>query len=320
VTLADPVTCRPLGRPTLTVAFDVNTRMVLGFHLSLEPPSLLTVALCLAHAVMEKSHWLAARGVNTDWPAQGVPKAIYVDNGAKFHARAFERACSEYQICPVYGADLQDATGATLPEMLGDKRMAALAPHASAGIAVLHAWARGAGQGNLDAPEMLAILTVRHRRASPPSVAEQPRMSLQTRRDYHKFLTTPIIRQALTVVVPEYDEVAPVLAKPVRPCLHSLAQSSFLQGFTLAIGIGRIVDDPVARAIDLLLASATDWQGRVRDALSLWTLSLRRCISARLWRVQRDERARQAAEKAARKSHSHKCRRVQSHHYRYKIP
>ncbi|OWU66363.1 DNA-binding domain-containing protein, partial [Phaeobacter sp. 22II1-1F12B] len=41
VTVVDPVTRRPLGRPTLTVAIDVNTRMVLGFHLSLEPPSLL---------------------------------------------------------------------------------------------------------------------------------------------------------------------------------------------------------------------------------------------------------------------------------------
>ena len=49
VTVVDPVTRRPLGRPTLTVAIDVNTRMVLGFYLSLEPPSLLAVALCLLH-------------------------------------------------------------------------------------------------------------------------------------------------------------------------------------------------------------------------------------------------------------------------------
>ncbi|MEH6393049.1 MAG: helix-turn-helix domain-containing protein [Sulfitobacter sp.] len=56
VTVVDPMTRRPLGRPTLTVANDVHTRMVLGFHLSLEPPSLLAVALCLTHAVMDKSH------------------------------------------------------------------------------------------------------------------------------------------------------------------------------------------------------------------------------------------------------------------------
>lgn len=119
VTVVDPVTRCPLGRPTLTVAIDVNTRMVLGFHLSLEPPSLLAVALCLTHAVMEKSHWLAARGIGTDWPTQGIPKAIYVDNGAEFHARAFELACSEYQMnlqhrppgTPRYGGHIERLIG-----------------------------------------------------------------------------------------------------------------------------------------------------------------------------------------------------------------
>ena len=110
VTVVDPVTRRPLGRPTLTVAIDVNTRMVLGFHLSLEPPSLLSVALCLTHAVMEKTHWLTARGI---------PTAIYVDNGAEFHARAFQLACSEYQIdlqyrppgTPRYGGHIERLIG-----------------------------------------------------------------------------------------------------------------------------------------------------------------------------------------------------------------
>ena len=119
VTVVDPVTRRPLGRPTLTVAIDVNTRMVLGFHLSLEPPSLLSVALCLTHAVMDKSHWLTARGLDTDWPGQGIPNAIYVDNGAEFHARAFERACAEHQIdlqhrppgTPRYGGHIERLIG-----------------------------------------------------------------------------------------------------------------------------------------------------------------------------------------------------------------
>lgn len=221
--------------------------------------------------------------------------------------------------CPVHGADLQDTAGATLPAMMGGTRMAALAMHAKAGSAVLDAWLRGAGQGALDAPEMLAVLTARHRRASPPSLAEQPRMSLQTRRDYHEFLTTPIIRQALTVVVPEYDEVAPVLAKPVRPGPHALAQSSLLQGFALTVGIGRIVEDPVACAIDILLASDTDGQARVKDVLRSWPLSLRRRISAQLWRAQRDERDRQTAQKPTRLRQSHEFRLIQSHEYRSRI-
>ena len=119
VTVVDPVTRRPLGRPTLTVAIDVNTRMVLGFHLSLEPPSLLSVALCLSHAVMDKSHWLTARGSGTGCPAYGIPRAIHVDNGAEFHASAFGLACAEYQIdlryrppgTPRYGGHIERLIG-----------------------------------------------------------------------------------------------------------------------------------------------------------------------------------------------------------------
>ena len=73
VTVVDPVTRLPIGRPTLTLAIDVNTRMALGFHLSLEPPSLTAVALCLTHAVMDKTRWLAARGIEAEWPARGIP-------------------------------------------------------------------------------------------------------------------------------------------------------------------------------------------------------------------------------------------------------
>ena len=100
-------------------------------------------------------------------------------------------------------------------------------------------------------------------------------MSLGARRDYHAFLTTPIIRQALTVVVPEYDRAAPVLTKPVRPGLHSLAQGSLMQAFALTVGIGRLVDDPVNRAIDVLLASDAEGQGRIQDALTSWSLCKR---------------------------------------------
>ena len=45
VTVVDPITRLPIGRPTLTLAIDVNTRMAMGFHLSLDPPSLTAVAL-----------------------------------------------------------------------------------------------------------------------------------------------------------------------------------------------------------------------------------------------------------------------------------
>jgi len=63
---------------------------------------------------------------------------------------------------------------------------------------------------------LLQFLSAPYRRPSPPSSAEQPRLSLDARRANHGFLTQPIARQALLIVAPEYNRFAPVLAKPVR--------------------------------------------------------------------------------------------------------
>jgi hypothetical protein len=213
--------------------------------------------------------------------------------------------------CPAHGVEFRNATGETLSDWFGTDRFKKLEGHAEAGAAHLDAWARGAGQGDLEAPEVLQVLTARPRRASPPNVGEQPRMSLKDRRDYQDFLTTPILRQALTVVVPEYDQVAPVLAKPVRPGLHALAQGSLLQCFALTVGVGRIIDDPIKWAISVMFESDAEGQERVRQAISPWPLSVKRSISARFWRAERDERARQSAEKAARQRPSHKYRKRQ---------
>lgn len=53
----------PIGRPWLTLAIDVLSRAVIGYHLTLEAPSSLSVALCMAHVVSDKAPWLAQRGI-----------------------------------------------------------------------------------------------------------------------------------------------------------------------------------------------------------------------------------------------------------------
>ena len=119
VTVVDPVTRLPLGRPTLTLAIDVNTRMAMGFHLSLEAPSLTAVALCLTHAVMDKANWLAARGIEAEWPARGLPRVIHVDNGAEFPALAFERACAEHGVDLVYRPPGTPRFGGHIERLIG---------------------------------------------------------------------------------------------------------------------------------------------------------------------------------------------------------
>jgi putative transposase len=53
-----------VGRAYLTIVTDVATRCVLGFCLTLEKPSSLSVALCLAQAQCPREAWLAARGID----------------------------------------------------------------------------------------------------------------------------------------------------------------------------------------------------------------------------------------------------------------
>src|SRR5271157_4487245 len=90
--VVDEETREPVGRPWLTLALDVFTRMVTGFYLTMEPPSRLSTSLCLLHAVFDKTAWLREREIEEAWPVAGLPESIHVDNGADFRSRAFERA------------------------------------------------------------------------------------------------------------------------------------------------------------------------------------------------------------------------------------
>lgn len=87
-----------LGRPWLTLAIDVYSRMVLGYYLTMDHPSSLSVAMCLSMAVLEKEPWLARLGLTQEWPACGVPKVFGVDNAKEFRSRAFMSACERHGI------------------------------------------------------------------------------------------------------------------------------------------------------------------------------------------------------------------------------
>jgi len=96
--LVDPTGREPIGRPWLTVAIDVHSRCIAGFHVTLDAPSAVSVGLCLTHVAMDKAPWLALREVEADWPIQGKPRRVGVDNGSEFHSEAFERGCDQHGI------------------------------------------------------------------------------------------------------------------------------------------------------------------------------------------------------------------------------
>lgn len=119
VIAVDSITRQPIQRPWLTIAIDVYSRCVVGFHLALDPPSATSVALCIAHAVLPKEGWLMARGVAGDWPVQGLIECLHLDNAKEFHSEALKRGCEQYGIAvdyrpvrtPHYGGHIERLIG-----------------------------------------------------------------------------------------------------------------------------------------------------------------------------------------------------------------
>ena len=96
--LVDDVHRRPVGRPWITLAIDVFSRMVAGFYVSFDPPGALAVGLCLAHAILPKESWLAQYEITTSWPVWGVMDSVHADNAKEFRGHMLRMACQEYDI------------------------------------------------------------------------------------------------------------------------------------------------------------------------------------------------------------------------------
>lgn len=99
--IVDEIYRLPIARPWLTLLIDIASRQVTGFHISLEAPSITSVALACYHAVMPKEAWLAGRDIAAPWPAQGLPDILHMDNAAEFKSKALKLGVGEH------GVDLQ---------------------------------------------------------------------------------------------------------------------------------------------------------------------------------------------------------------------
>jgi putative transposase len=125
IIVLDDIDRLPIGRPWITVAIDVFSRMVLGFFISLDPPNTMSVGLCLAHAILPKDKWLAGHRIEVPWPAWGLMRLIHADNAREFRGEMLRRACKEYNIDlewrPVrkahYGGHIERLLGTFLEEI-----------------------------------------------------------------------------------------------------------------------------------------------------------------------------------------------------------
>src|SRR5216683_3200673 len=117
--IVDEHTRQPIGRPYLTVGIDVYSRCITGFCLTLEPPSAVSVGLCLAHAVLDKETDLRRLEMEGEWPIWGKPGTIHVENAAEFYSEALRRGCDQHGIRIAHRPVGQPHCGGTIERVLG---------------------------------------------------------------------------------------------------------------------------------------------------------------------------------------------------------
>ncbi|WP_319557976.1 Mu transposase C-terminal domain-containing protein [Thiomicrorhabdus sp.] len=127
IQLCDDHWRKPVGRPWITVVFDVFSRMVLGFRVGFDAPSGLITGLAISHAILPKENWLAKYNINGDWPCWGIPDGLHMDNATEFRGKMIQRACDQYGINvdwrpvarPNYGAHIERYLGTLGEELKG---------------------------------------------------------------------------------------------------------------------------------------------------------------------------------------------------------
>lgn len=98
IILVDEIERKPVGRPWITMAIDVFSRMVVGLYLSFDPPGALGTGMCLSNAILPKEIYLSKLNISGEWPCWGVMQVIHMDNAKEFRGLMLERACRNYGI------------------------------------------------------------------------------------------------------------------------------------------------------------------------------------------------------------------------------
>ena len=125
--LVDDTDRLPIGRPWITLAIDVFSRVVTGYYLSFDAPSVTSVGMCLAHSILAKEDWLMRHKVEAEWPVWGFPETIHVDNGPDFRSRDLKFSCAMHGISiefrpvgtPHFGGHIERLIGTLMKDLQG---------------------------------------------------------------------------------------------------------------------------------------------------------------------------------------------------------
>jgi putative transposase len=93
----------PIGTPSLTSAVDKYSGVIVGYYLSFEPFSSLSVMQCLKHTIRPKDYIKEKfPSVKKEWNVYGLMEVLVVDNGKEFYSKHFQDACQQLGITIQY--------------------------------------------------------------------------------------------------------------------------------------------------------------------------------------------------------------------------
>lgn len=91
-----------LPTPYMTAAIDCYTRMLTGFSVSYYPSSTQSVLEVLVQSVLPKQKYVNAYATQQEWPIQGFPVLLLVDNGMDFRSQSLMDFCAKYDLIIEY--------------------------------------------------------------------------------------------------------------------------------------------------------------------------------------------------------------------------
>lgn len=117
IIIVDEILRKSIGRPYLTLAMDIFSRMIFGFYVTLQAPSFFSVGQALYMGIMPKNNYLENLGVEGGWNIYGIPKSmtVHLDNASEFRGNALKRFCEKFNIgvdfrprgAPYYGGHIE---------------------------------------------------------------------------------------------------------------------------------------------------------------------------------------------------------------------
>ncbi len=119
VILVDEETRQAIGRPFITVAIDVYSRMVYGFYISLEAINYFSAGQCLLNAIMPKDEILKEHDISGEWPVFGLPRVVSMDNSKEFRSVSLQSFCQEFRIADVYRPVGRSHFGGIIERLIG---------------------------------------------------------------------------------------------------------------------------------------------------------------------------------------------------------